>query len=428
MIGKIKFDIDRIGSLDLDAIRPDVLEARRLLESGGGAGQDFLGWLNLPAGINEDQIEVLTEAGRAIRKEQALVVIGIGGSYLGARAVLEALRPPFSESFPVYFAGHHLDPAYHSNLLAALGGSRYAINVISKSGTTTEPGIAFRLFWGDLKERFGIDGLRNLVFATTDAAKGGLRRLADEIGLKTFVIPDDVGGRFSVLTPVGLLPLAAAGINIGELVAGAREMMELLRTDGNVDLRENPAITYVCFRQAAYRTGKKIEILASYNPSLHYLAEWWKQLYGESEGKDHRGLFPAAVDLTTDLHSLGQWMQEGERIILETVLDFLEGPDLRIPSQESDADGLSYLEGRALHEVNRTALQATLAAHASGGVPCIRLEIPRLDERNIGALLYLFEYSCGISAYTLGVNPFNQPGVEAYKQNMFRMLGRPGWR
>lgn len=410
----------------------DALAARDTLEGRQGRGADFLGWLDLPeqALADEAGLARLEAAAELIRKSEALVSVGIGGSYLGARAALEALRPPrtFGEraGFPVHFAGHQMDAAYHGELLAHLSGRRYAVNAISKSGTTTEPGLAFRLLWKDLAARFSAEELRELVFATTDASKGSLRKLADAQNLQSFVIPDDVGGRFSVLTPVGLLPIAAGGLNIRRLLEGARDMAAYLRSDEGRGFDRNPALRYAAYRNAQYRSGKKIEILAAYQSGLVSLAEWWKQLFGESEGKENKGIFPASVNLSTDLHSMGQWMQEGERIIFETVLDVEQVSGPEIPARDDDDDGLNYLAGRSLHEVNRTALEATLGAHRDGGVECLRLKIRELNEHSLGALFYFFEYACGVSAYMLGVNPFDQPGVEAYKSNMFRLLGKPG--
>ncbi|MCR9141943.1 MAG: glucose-6-phosphate isomerase [bacterium] len=413
-----------------------AVAARDQLESRQGPGNDYLGWLDLPLNIAEAELAAVEAAAQEIQAAEALVIVGIGGSYLGARTVLEALRSPFDQqhqhhqqqqqqNLPVYYAGHQMDAGYHAALYKHLAGKRYAVNVISKSGTTTEPGLAFRSLYGDLSARYAAEDLRKLVFATTDASKGSLRKLADEAGLTSFTIADDVGGRYSVLTPVGLLPIAAGGLDIRRLVAGARTMREYLKGSGK-DFANNPALQYAAYRNAQYRAGKKIEIMAAYNEGLHYLGEWWKQLYGESEGKNGKGIFPASVDLSTDLHSMGQWMQDGERSIFETVLDVADVAGPIIEKQPNDADGLNYLAGRELNAVNRTALQATLEAHSDGGVPCLRIELNRLDEFTLGALLYMFQYACGVSAYMLGVNPFDQPGVEAYKKNMFRMLGKPG--
>ncbi len=426
-VNKIQLNLDAAGSVDPEGSLEEAEKARKVLESRQGEGNDFLGWLDLPLAVDDSRLDEIQESATNLRKSDAAVIVGIGGSYLGARAVIEALRDPFDTgAFPVHFAGHHMDSFYHNRLLRSLSKSRYSVNVISKSGTTTEPGLAFRFLWNDLMHRFGSDALRELVVATTDAHKGSLRLLSQSWGLKSFVIPDDVGGRFSVFTPVGLLPIAVAGFDIRKLMEGARLMRERLREGGEAP-GNNPALLYAAYRNAAYAMGKKIEILASYLPSLHYLSEWWKQLYGESEGKEGRGIYPASVDLTTDLHSMGQWIQEGERTIFETVLDVEEREPLMIPAQESDEDGLNYLAGRSLHDVNRVALQATRKAHQEGGVPVATLQLPSMNEEVMGGLLYLFQYACGISATMLGVNPFNQPGVEAYKTNMFQMLGKPGY-
>ena len=422
----LQLDFSHAGTIDVASLQAAASAARDRLEARTGPGQDFLGWLDLPASVSEQELTAIEAAAAEIRAAEALVVVGIGGSYLGARAALDALRPAFDSGFPVHFAGHQMDAGYHAALLKHFANKRYAVNVISKSGTTTEPGLAFRFLYSDLAARFSPDDLRRLVFATTDAKKGSLRKLADEAALTSFTIPDDVGGRFSVLTPVGLLPIAAGGLNIRAMLAGARDMRAYLAGPGK-NFEANPALQYAAYRNAAYsRHQKKIEIMASYNGGLHYLAEWWKQLFGESEGKNGLGIFPASVDLSTDLHSMGQWMQDGERSIFETVLDVADVPGPIIAAQTNDADGLNYLAGREMNAVNRTALRATLAAHESGGVPCLRIELNRLDEYTLGALFYTFEYACGVSAYMLGVNPFDQPGVEAYKTKMFQLLGKPG--
>lgn len=422
MSSLLKLDFAHSQTANPQALIGEAEKARETLEKRTGPGAEFLGWIDLPNQARQE-LTALKEAAEKIRRTDALVAVGIGGSYLGSRAVIEALTMPFSPAFPVHFAGHHLDAGYHAALLDALRGKKYSVNVISKSGTTTEPGVAFRFFYGDLSRRFSPAELRDLVFVTTDAKKGGLRKLASAVGLPSFTIADDVGGRFSVLSPVGLLPIAAAGFNIEAILDGAREMMEIVRTKKGL---ENPALAYAAYRNAAYRSGKKIEMFVSYRPRLHFLAEWWKQLYGESEGKNKKGIYPASVDLTSDLHSMGQWMQDGERTIFETVFDVESDAKLLVPPADSDDDGLGYLEGRPLNDINRTALKATLQAHDEGGVPCLRIEIPRLDEKTIGAVIYFYEYACGVSAYMLGVNPFDQPGVEAYKKAMYRLLGRPG--
>lgn len=424
-IENIRLDLETAEGLAAP-LEAEAKSARETLEKGNGPGNDFLGWLSLPEKISDTDFKRLEDMAGLIRQSEALVVVGIGGSYLGARAVIEALRNPVDPGFPIFYAGHHLDGFYHRSLVDHLKTRKYSVNVISKSGTTTEPGLAFRFLWQDLKSRFSQEELRKLVFATTDAKKGSLRVLADAEKLETFVIPDDVGGRYSVFTPVGLLPIAVAGIDIRALIAGARSMAEHLRSEKANSLAGSVAMAYAAYRNGAYRSGKKIEIMASYIPSLHYISEWWKQLYGESEGKNGQGIFPASVNLSTDLHSLGQWVQEGERTIFETVVDVLGGDDLTILKDEANEDGLNYLAGRHLHDVNRVALQATREAHHSGDVPVARLELPKLDAEHLGALLYMFEYACGISAYMQKVNPFDQPGVEAYKNNMFRLLGKPG--
>lgn len=421
----LQLDFSHAAGNDGRALADEACAARDRIESRQGPGNEYLGWLDLPLNISADELTAVEAAAAQIRKAEALVVVGIGGSYLGARTVLEALRSPFDQDFPIHFAGHQMDAGYHAGLLKHLADKRYAVNIISKSGTTTEPGLAFRFLYRDLAARFSSAELQELVFATTDAKKGSLRKLADADGLTSFVIADDVGGRYSVLTPVGLLPIAAGGLDIRQLVEGARVMREYLKGAGK-DFDANPALQYAAYRNAAYRKNKKIEIMASYNGGLHYLGEWWKQLFGESEGKGGKGIFPASVDLSTDLHSMGQWMQDGERSIFETVIDVADVSGPVIVKQDNDADGLNYLGGRELNAVNRIALQATLAAHRDGGVPCLRIELSRLDEFTLGGLLYMFQYACGVSAYMLGVNPFDQPGVEAYKTEMFRMLGKPG--
>ena len=399
-----------------------TLRAQSLLESRSGAGSEFLGWLELPFTVSKDLLSEIERAAALIQKAEALLVIGIGGSYLGTRAVLTALQAPFKKpKLPLYFAGHHLDSAYHQELLEFLDKRRYAVNIISKSGTTTEPALAFRIFWEKLRQSFSAEDLRDLVFATTDAKKGSLRKFVEKHNLRSFVIPDDVGGRYSVFTPVGLLPLAAAGISISKLIKGACAMRTRLKS---TDFSSNPALQYAAYRNRAYQAGKKIEILASYQQNLFYLCEWWKQLFGESEGKTKNCIFPAAVTFTTDLHSLGQWIQEGERNIFETVLDIESVPGPSIPDLEDNTDGFNYLEGQKLHSINRSASEASLIAHSEGRVPCLCIRIPKLNEETLGALLYFFEYSCALSAYTFGLNPFDQPGVEAYKQNMFRLLAK----
>lgn len=403
------------------------------LHNGTGAGNDFLGWLRLPAEISEEHLaDIEATAARMRELCDYVVSIGIGGSYLGVRAVQEALSDSFEwlkdkhENPQLIFAGHNIGEDYLTELTRFLRGKRFGIVNISKSGTTTEPAIAFRIIKALLEEEVGREAARERIVAITDKARGALRTLADKEGYKTFIIPDDVGGRFSVLTPVGLLPLAVAGVNIHSLVAGARDMMQSV--DDSVAVENNLSAQYAIARNALYAEGKKIEILGNYHPKLHYIAEWWKQLYGESEGKDHKGIFNASVDLTADLHSMGQWIQEGERSIFETIIS-IEQPnhELRIPTDAENLDGLNFLAGKRVDEVNKMAELGTRVAHIDGGVPNIRITLPRLDEYNIGQLFYFFEKAVGLSGYMLEVNPFNQPGVEAYKGNMFALLEKPGY-
>jgi glucose-6-phosphate isomerase len=403
------------------------------LEQGRGAGSDFLGWLHLPSSITAEELDDIEQtAQRLSAKCEVVVLIGIGGSYLGAKAVLEALNNSFDfllkeRSHPiVLYAGHNIGEDYLYELSELLKSKSFGLINISKSGTTTEPALAFRILKKQLEEAVGKEEARQRIVAVTDASRGALRTLADREGYKTFVIPDNVGGRFSVLTPVGLLPIAVAGISIRELVAGALALEQA--TGADLPLAENPAALYAATRNALYQSGKKIEILANFHPKLHYIAEWWKQLYGESEGKEHKGVFPAAVDLTTDLHSMGQWIQEGERSIFETVLS-IERPsrEVVVPLDESNLDGLNFLAGKRVDEVNKMAELGTSLAHVDGGVPNIRISIPEVNAYYIGQLFYFFEKACGISGYLLDVNPFDQPGVEAYKRNMFALLNKPGF-
>ena len=403
------------------------------LHAGTGQGSDFLGWIDLPATITDQDFTAIEAAARSLQERCDYVVsIGIGGSYLGARAVIEALTPTFAayrqeHSAPqVIFAGHNIGEDYLSELVDFLSDKRFGIINISKSGTTTEPAIAFRVLKGLLEQQVGREGARERIIAVTDRARGALRTLADKEGYQTFVIPDDIGGRFSVLTPVGLLPIAVAGFDIRELVRGAREMKE--RVDEGVPFAENLSALYAAARNSLYQQGKKIEILGNFHPKLHYIGEWWKQLYGESEGKEHKGIFNAAVDFSADLHSMGQWIQEGERTIFETIIS-IATPDreLRIASDSDDLDGLNYLAGKRVDEVNKMAELGTRMAHIDGGVPNIRIILPQLNAYYIGQLFYFFEKAVGISGYMLEVNPFNQPGVEAYKKNMFALLEKPGF-
>ena len=400
------------------------------LENGTGKGNDFLGWLHLPSSITEDNMMDIQKTADSLRAQcEVVVIIGIGGSYLGAKAVIDAISGSFdskNDKKPlIVYAGHQIGEDYLHELSEFLKGKSFGIINISKSGTTTEPALAFRLLKKQLENAIGSKEARKRMVAITDRERGALRTLATQEGYKTFVIPDDVGGRYSVLTPVGLLPIAVAGIDIRKLVAGAVEMEK--RTGKSIPFAENPSAIYAVARNELYKQGKKIEILANFNPKLHYVAEWWKQLYGESEGKENKGIFPAAVDLTTDLHSMGQWIQEGERTIFETVLSVAQSRyTVEVPKDDADLDGLNYLAGKRVDYINKMAELGTQQAHVAGGVPNIRIEIPELDEYYLGQLLYFFERACGISGYLMGVNPFDQPGVEAYKKNMFALLKKPG--
>ena len=434
---KINLVIDKaLGAVsreDVFALEGKALNGIEQLHKGTGLGNDFLGWLNLPTEITEEHLQDVENAARQLQSKcEIVVVIGIGGSYLGAKAVIEALSHSFEhlrkqhEAPIVLFAGQNIGEDYLYELQELLADRQFGIVVISKSGTTTEPAIAFRLLKEQLEKQVGKEEAGKRIVAVTDAARGALRKLADTEGYKTFVIADNVGGRFSVLSPVGLLPIAIAGYDIRTLVAGAVEMQKACAED--VPFAENPAAIYAATRNALYQAGKKIEILVNFNPKLHFLAEWWKQLYGESEGKDHLGIFPASVDFTTDLHSMGQWIQDGERTIFETVLSVGEMKhEVVIPSDKDNLDGLNFLAGKRVDEVNQMAELGTQIAHVDGGVPNLKIEIPALTERYLGQLIYFFEKACAISGYILGVNPFNQPGVEDYKRNMFALLDKPGY-
>ena len=400
------------------------------LEKGNGLGGDFTGWVHLPRDYDKEEFARIQAAAKRIQSDsKALVVIGIGGSYLGARAVIEALRSPNYNLLPkdtpdVFFVGNGLSSDALSEVITLIGGRDFSVNVISKSGTTTEPAVAFRVFKALLEEKYGKEGARKRIYATTDKARGALKGMADKEGYEEFVVPDDVGGRYSVLTAVGLLPIAVAGIDIEKLMAGAAAMMEECLADPT----GSPAARYAAARYGLYTTGKKIEILGCYEPSFRFFGEWWKQLYGESEGKDGKGIFPASVELTADLHSMGQYIQEGERILMETIIRFEEGgAKVSIPRDADDGDGLNFLAGKELSFVCEQARRGTQLAHIDGGVPNLTVTVPRRDEDSLGRLIYFFEFACGLSGYLLGVNPFNQPGVEAYKKNMFALLGKPGY-
>lgn len=414
------------------SLRPAAEEAVAKINDGTGAGNDFLGWVRLPSSITAKELNDIKAVAADLRAGNDYVVsVGIGGSYLGAKAVVEALSNSFAPYEPgdkdapkLLFAGQNLGQDYLAELLKLLEGKKFGIIVISKSGTTTEPAIAFRLLRELLEKQEGKEAAGRKIVAITDARKGALRTMADKEGWRSFIIPDNVGGRYSVLTPVGLLPIAVAGFDIDRLVGGAVDMERSTQHPGP----DNIAQAYAMMRYALYLSGRKIEILANYNPKLHYFGEWWKQLFGETEGKDHKGIFPAAVDLTTDLHSMGQWMQDGERTIFETML-MIDRPKetCNVPFDKENLDGLNYLAGKSVDEVDQKAAQGTRMAHKDGGVPVMELRADALDEQTLGRLMYFFEKACAISAYMLGVNPFNQPGVEAYKSNMFRLLGKPGF-
>ncbi len=403
------------------------------LHHGTGKGNDYVGWVNLPSAITESELADYEATAKSIqdKKIEIFVVIGIGGSYLGAKAVLDALSDSFvqlkgSNKPWIVFAGQNISEDYLWELRNLLKAKEYALAVISKSGTTTEPAIAFRLLKQDLEEKYGKREARTRIVAVTDAARGALRKLADTEGYKTYVIPDNVGGRYSVLTPVGLLAIAVAGFNIRALVQGAADMEKASAPD--VPFEENLPARYAAVRNALYRNGKLIEILVNYNPRLHYFAEWWKQLYGESEGKEGKGIFPASVDFTSDLHSMGQYIQEGERRLFETVISVKKADhEVRIPADPENLDGLNFLSGKRMDEVNKMAELGTMLAHVDGGVPNLLIEVPQLNEYYLGQLIYFFEKACGLSGYLLGVNPFDQPGVEAYKKNMFALLEKPGY-
>jgi glucose-6-phosphate isomerase len=422
-----------VESTAIERLKADTEYSNALLHTGEGKGSDFLGWVNLPSATTPEFLADIKACAAGLRsKAEVVIIIGIGGSYLGAKAVLEALGNPFAalerdrKDPYIVFAGHTISEDYMFELMEAVRDYSIATIVISKSGTTTEPAIAFRIIKQEIEKRYGTAEAATRIVAITDAARGALKTVADEAGYKSYVIPDNVGGRFSVLTPVGLLPLAVAGIDIDALVAGAQRMEAA--TAPTVPFDRNPADIYAAARYALYSAGYKIEILAAYEPRLQYLSEWWKQLYGESEGKEGKGIFPAGVIFSTDLHSMGQYIQEGERILFETVVSVASSDHtMVIEKAENNGDGLNFLAGKRIGEVNKMAELGTMLAHVDGGVPNIRIEIPRIDEASLGELLYFFEKACGISGYLLGVNPFDQPGVEAYKKNMFALLEKPGY-
>ncbi|EGQ2795832.1 glucose-6-phosphate isomerase [Staphylococcus pseudintermedius] len=417
------------GQHELDQQQDVVKAIHRTIHEGTGAGSDFLGWVDLPVNYDKEEFSRIKEAAKQVQSHSdVLVVIGIGGSYLGARSAIEMLTPAFkkdSEYPEIIFAGNHLSSSYLQSLIDYLADKDYSVNVISKSGTTTEPAVAFRIFKKLLEEKYGKEEAVKRIFATTDQAKGALKQLATNEGYETFVVPDDVGGRFSVLTAVGLLPIAVAGIDIDAMMGGAAKAREELSSD---DLSSNIAYQYASIRNILYNKGYTTEMLINYEPSLQYFNEWWKQLFGESEGKDLKGIYPSSANFTTDLHSLGQYVQEGRRFLIETVLK-VENPehDITIEEDAEDLDGLNYLAGKTVDEVNTKAFEGTLLAHTDGGVPNMVVKLPRLDAETYGYVVYFFELAVAMSGYQLGVNPFNQPGVEAYKQNMFALLGKPGF-
>ena len=423
-----------VGQHEIDNLAPAVKLAHDQLHNGTGAGSDYLGWINLPFDYDKEEFARIQQAAKKIQSDsEALVVIGIGGSYLGARAAIEMLSHSFYNTLSkeqrktpqVFFAGNNISSTYMTHLLQALEGKDWSINVISKSGTTTEPAVAFRIFKEALETKYGKEAAKKRIYATTDKARGALKKLSDEEGYETFVIPDDVGGRYSVLTAVGLLPIATAGIDIEAIMKGAQDAAKLYN---NGNLAENPAYQYAAIRNALYRKGKTVEILVNYEPGLHFVSEWWKQLYGESEGKDYKGIYPASVDFSTDLHSMGQFIQEGNRIIFETVIQVGEVKEqITIKSDPDDLDGLNFLAGKTIDFVNKKAFEGTILAHTDGNVPNLVVNIPDMSPHSFGQLVYFFEIACGVSGYLLGVNPFDQPGVEAYKVNMFALLGKPGF-
>ncbi len=438
MGNKVTFDYSKascfISDAEVQSMKKIVTDAKELLVSRSGAGNDFLGWIDLPVAYDKEEFARIKKAAEKIRNDsEVLVVIGIGGSYLGARAALEFLHHSFNNIVPkeirkapeIYFAGNSISSTYVKHLIDVIGDRDFSVNVISKSGTTTEPAIAFRIFKEMLEKKYGKEEAAKRIYATTDKARGALKVLATEEGYETFVVPDDVGGRFSVLTAVGLLPIAVSGTDIDKLMAGAAEGRRLAL---ECEFEKNDALQYAAVRNILLRKGKTIEVMANYEPCLHYVAEWWKQLYGESEGKDQKGIFPASVDLTTDLHSMGQFIQDGNRILFETVLNIEESQcEITINEEPTDLDGLNYLAGKNMDFVNKSAMNGTILAHTDGNVPNLKIDIARQDEETLGELFYFFEFACGVSGYVLGVNPFNQPGVESYKKNMFALLGKPGY-
>lgn len=437
-MSKVTFDYSKaasfIGENEVESMKKLALDAKDLLVSKTGAGNDFLGWIDLPVNYDKDEFARIKKAAAKIQGDsEVLLVIGIGGSYLGARAAIEFLRHSFynvveksvRKTPEIYFVGNSISSTYIKHLIDVVGDRDFSINMISKSGTTTEPAIAFRVFKELAEKKYGKEGAAKRIYATTDKAKGSLKNLATAEGYESFVVPDDVGGRFSVLTAVGLLPIAVSGADIDKLMEGAAEGRKMAL---NAPFEENDAVKYAALRNILLRKGKSVEILANYEPSVHYVSEWWKQLYGESEGKDQKGIFPASVDLTTDLHSMGQFIQDGARIMFETVINIeTSREEIIIGEEPVDLDGLNYLAGKNVDFVNKSAMNGTILAHTDGQVPNFMVNVPEVNEFYLGELFYFFEFACGVSGYLLGVNPFNQPGVESYKKNMFALLGKPGY-
>ncbi len=438
MSNKITFDHSKAAAFvradEVSMMESQALAAAKILTDKSGAGNDFLGWIDLPVAYDKNEFARIKKAAEKIQGDsEVLIVIGIGGSYLGARAAIEFLRHSFynvvdksvRKTPEIYFCGNSISATYLQDLLDVVGDRDFSVNMISKSGTTTEPGIAFRIFKEKLVKKYGKEGAAARIYATTDKARGALKQEADAEGYEEFVVPDDVGGRFSVLTAVGLLPIAVSGADIDELMKGAAEGRKLALESSYAD---NDALQYAALRNILYRKGKSVEVLANYEPSVHYVSEWWKQLYGESEGKDQKGIFPASVDLTTDLHSMGQFIQDGARIMFETVIHVEKSRHtVTIPAEEANLDGLGYLAGKSVQFANDAAMNGTILAHTDGNVPNLMIHVPEMTEFYLGELFYFFEFACGVSGYLLGVNPFNQPGVESYKKNMFALLGKPGY-
>ena len=438
MENRVTFDYSKamqfIGENEITSIKAIAETAKNILVEKSGAGNDFLGWIDLPVNYDKEEFARIQKAADKIKNDSdVLVVIGIGGSYLGARAAIEFLRHSFYNNLPkevrktpeIYYCGNSISSTYLQHLIDVIGDRDFSVNIISKSGTTTEPAIAFRIFKEMAEKKYGKEEAAKRIYATTDKAKGALKNLATEEGYESFVVPDDVGGRFSVLTAVGLLPIAVSGADITKLMEGAAAGRERAL---NAPLEENDAVLYAAIRNILHNKGKSVEILANYEPSMHYVSEWWKQLYGESEGKDQKGIFPASVDLTTDLHSMGQFIQDGARIMFETVVNVGEPKaTITIGKEPVDLDGLNYLAGKDMDFVNKSAMNGTILAHTDGQVPNLMINVPKQDEYTLGELFYFFEFAVGVSGYMLGVNPFNQPGVESYKKNMFALLGKPGY-